>query len=526
MIVEGIDENGNNIYINKTSEIVGETLLVDAPIIPGYILNDDEQKTIEIQDSENKLVFIYTSVKYSVTYKANGGIGDDLIVSDILYKDVYVVEESMFVNDGYNFVTWNTKEDGTGEIVKPTDNLIITSDVELYAIWEESKEEYKLIFDYQDATDGNTIENKPVQYDVAIGTLPEPTKTKKEFGGWYAKPYGVGEKYTKDTIYNVKEDTIIYAKWSSISTSGDGPSGGSTNPTASPKPTSIPGSATLTVEGINSLNNVIYTKTTNETIGETLKINAPEIAGYILNDELEKSILIKEGSNKLVFNYKNESEGPVLNKGDHIAYIKGYPDQSVRPENSITRAEAAVIFYRLVVNADKTDEIGQIFPDVTQDMWFHHEVDYLAKNNIILGYVDGTFKPDEFITRAEFAVLASKFDNIVTSETNMFSDVVDTHWAIKYINSAATKGWINGFEDGTFHPDESITREQVVTLVNKMLDRKIDVEDIPDNIIKYTDLEKTHWSFAEIMEATVGHDYTRKQNGSEIWTEYDFFNDL
>jgi len=136
---------------------------------------------------------------------------------------------------------------------------------------------------------------------------------------------------------------------------------------------------------------------------------------------------------------------------------------------------------------------------------------------------DGRFRPNEPVTRAEFATLASHFENLMLTDTNIFPDVPDDHWAVKYINSAAARGWILGYPDGTFGPDNYITRAEVVTLVNRVLDRQGDVAFITAHEATlprtYTDLPTSHWAYSGIMEASIGHNYMRELD-IEYWTEF------
>ena len=203
---------------------------------------------------------------------------------------------------------------------------------------------------------------------------------------------------------------------------------------------------------------------------------------------------------------------------EHIAYLSGYPDGSVRPDNSITRAEAAMIFFRLIEDENKEAPRNADFSDLSGGEWYYRAVAYLQRHGIITGYPDGSFRPDKPITRAEFAAISSRFDDLEADAENIFGDVPETHWAVGYINSAVKKGWVSGFPDNSFRPDENITRAQVVTIVNRMLDRKIKVEDIPESVTTFTDIEPTHWAYTAIVEASVTHEFTRKDDGNEIWT--------
>ena len=160
------------------------------------------------------------------------------------------------------------------------------------------------------------------------------------------------------------------------------------------------------------------------------------------------------------------------------------------------------------------------FSDVADNAWYATAVKTLASHGIIGGYADGTYKPGEKITRAEFATIASNFDKL-SSGTSQFSDVTPEHWAYKFIVSAATKGWINGYPDGTFRPDNNITRGEVVALLNSVLGRSPDKKFIDKNEAKlrtFPDVPKTYWNYYGVMEAANGHEYI-KEGREETWTE-------
>ncbi|NLN77277.1 MAG: S-layer homology domain-containing protein, partial [Armatimonadetes bacterium] len=142
----------------------------------------------------------------------------------------------------------------------------------------------------------------------------------------------------------------------------------------------------------------------------------------------------------------------------------------------------------------------------------------LANGNIISGYPDGTFRPGNYITRAEIATIASKFDKLTPLEVNMFSDV-SGHWAEEFINSAAQKGWVTGYPDGTFKPDQYITRAEFVTLVNNVLERRVKSEDILPEARQFPDLDKDAWYYEAMQEAINSHHYIRKPDTYEEWTE-------
>ena len=210
-----------------------------------------------------------------------------------------------------------------------------------------------------------------------------------------------------------------------------------------------------------------------------------------------------------------------LNTTDHYAYIAGYEDGTVRPDGNITRAEVATIFFRLM-----TDEYRETcwstssgFTDVTAASWYNNAISTTANAGWVSGYPDGTFRPDAYITRAEFATIAARFLSDVYGGTSMFTDI-SGHWAEDYINRAAAAGWINGYADGTFRPNAYITRAEAVTLINRMLDRAPDANHLLADMVRWPDNPETAWYYADVQEATNSHDYTRVGTGNyEVWTE-------
>ena len=214
----------------------------------------------------------------------------------------------------------------------------------------------------------------------------------------------------------------------------------------------------------------------------------------------------------------SDAKPPLAFITDHIQYIYGYPDGSVKPDSGITRAEAAAIFHRLLANGDKNDFTMSTFSDLVVGDWYYQPIAYLEKNGILLGYPDGTFHPNETVTRAEYAAIASRFDELVQSAENKFVDVSNDYWAVGFINSAAAKGWVTGDEDGYFAPYSTITRAQVVTIINRMLHRAIRLENVPVDVRGYSDLSKSHWAYCAIIEASDTHAYELTEGDTtEIW---------
>ncbi len=210
-----------------------------------------------------------------------------------------------------------------------------------------------------------------------------------------------------------------------------------------------------------------------------------------------------------------------LNTADHFAYLVGYTDGTVRPTNNISRAEVATIFFRLMQDnyrlAHWTSDTT--FSDVQANAWYTAAIGTDAKAGLVSGYPDGTFRPDNNITRAEFAVIAAQFLSKDYEGESLFTDI-SGHWAEKYINRAAHTGWIHGSGDKTFRPDDYITRAEVATLVNAMLGRTPDKDHMLDTMKQWPDNPESAWYYAAIQEATNSHLYTREEGAaSESWTE-------
>ena len=229
----------------------------------------------------------------------------------------------------------------------------------------------------------------------------------------------------------------------------------------------------------------------------------------------------------IVIDDKNHGENagqPTLNTQDHDAYLLGYEDGTVRPEGSITRAEVATIFFRLLTDESRDKFWSQTndYTDVPADAWYNSAVSTLSNAGILDGYEDGTFRPDGNITRAEFATITARFLEASYDGGNRFPDI-DGHWAAEYINEAANAGIVDGYEDGTFRPQQNITRAEAVTMVNRTVDRHPDADHLLDNMGTWPDNPESAWYYAQIQEATNAHAYTMHTDQEdapyEIWTE-------
>lgn len=281
------------------------------------------------------------------------------------------------------------------------------------------------------------------------------------FKGWNTKPDGTGDSFTGKTI--VSKDIAVYAVWERKRTPGS----------------SSPGSSEEE---------------------ETPPAKPPE-------KEQKPDIVTVN-----------------LNRVDHYSYMVGYPDRTFKADAQMTRAEVTMMFARLLKDRPVgTPFMANRYSDVIESNWFSYAVDYMSEQNIVKGYPDGTFRPNAPITRAEFAAISAKFDNLLDEGNSTFGDVSENHWATKFIAKAAKKGWVSGYPDGTFKPNQNITRVEVVSSTNRILNRYADVEFAKlhkGELAPMIDIVETHWGYGAIVEAMNGHDYVRLEDGkTEKWEE-------
>ena len=279
---------------------------------------------------------------------------------------------------------------------------------------------------------------------------------------------------------------------------------------------------------------------TKVTVGDTVKVTLKPDAGYAISriEVMDANgsymdttytgngvytFTVPEGGATVTPVFKKKIANPeetgvaeMLITENHIVYMEGYEDGEFRPNNNITRAEVAQIFYRLLKN--RSVEITKGFEDVADDAWYAEAVRTLASLEIINGVSDTRFEPARAITRAEFTAICTRFAKEAAG-TVSFPDVPEDHWAYKNIATASEYGWIVGDENGNFNPNDNITRTEAATIVNRMLERLGDFKAINGGAAKkFADVSNSFWGYYEIAEATSGHahDYD-KENVHETW---------
>ena len=213
----------------------------------------------------------------------------------------------------------------------------------------------------------------------------------------------------------------------------------------------------------------------------------------------------------------------LLEKEEHFNYVVGYPDGTIRPEGKITRAEVAAIFFRLLTDDARAefDCRDNDFTDVEDGAWYNRSISTLAKAGILSGYLDGTFKPNAPITRAEMASIIARFDKL--TETGKTFNDIEGHWAQKYIELAATKGWLSGDGDGNFRPNDNIKRDETFAMINRVLERQVEtVKDLlPQSEMNMwiDNMDEGAWYYKDVQEATNYHKCERiDQSIYEKWT--------
>lgn len=362
-----------------------------------------------------------------------------------------------------------------------------------------------------------------------------PDETEPEYG--FVIYPAVREETPNGIYYQHKEEPVAKMTFTNTytrSTSGGG-GGGSTGATVTAKKTDAANmplaGATFVLEDSRGREAYQATSNTSGTVRFTdvssgtytlLEKEAPE--GYVLSNE---TYTLTVSGSRVTMNGKAYSpvtfvnrKAAELNRTDHFAFLVGYADGTFGPERNMTRAEVTTMFARLLteqIEADKT--YSNTFSDVPKGYWAANYIGYMQQFGIITGYSDGSFRPDAPVTRAEFAAIASRFEKL-TKGSKSFTDVPDTYWAARYINFAATRGWVTGYSDGTFKPENTITCAEVAAVTCRLLERSADQNYIRSHLNElrtFADMTESHWAYWYAMEAANGHDYT-KSGGSENWS--------
>lgn len=420
------------------------------------------------------------------------------------------------VKEGYTFLGWCYKD--AGEIID-FNTETFTGAKTVYARWAKNATvTFKIVNGYWS---GKTAEDRNVtvvlypQADGSVGgTLPASSVSsimipaagyENAAGSWDVAP---------NIEPNGIVDSVIYTYTFGRTHSGGHTSGGSTST-----------KLTLHYEsnGGTSYKDESYSSGTTVTLDKAPVRESYTFTGWYADKALtDKITKVKMTGNKTVYAGWTATNVPdMLNGDDHYAYVVGYSDGTVRPNANISRAEVATIFFRLLKEEVRDGNLTaeNTFADVMDGQWHNKAISTMAKLGVVKGRNAEAFDPNAPITRAEFATICARFDKTQISTGSNFTDI-SGHWAEKYIERAATLGWIAGYSDGTFRPGNYITRAEAMTIINRVLCRMPQSEDdLLNDMTVWPDNHPTDWHYLAVQEATNSHEFDRKGEVNEKWTK-------
>ncbi len=415
------------------------------------------------------------------------------------------------VKEGYTFLGWYDDKDA-GKLID-FDTETFDGAKTVYARWAKNATvTFKIVNGYWS---GGTAEDKNVtvvlypQADGSVGgTLPASSVPSIMIpAAGYENAAG-----SWDAVPNIEPNGIVDSVTYTY-TFGRTHSGGSTST-----------KLTLHYEsnGGTSYRDERYSSGTTVTLDKAPVRESYTFTGWYADKALTDKITnVKMTSNKTVYAGWTATDVPdMLNGDDHYAYVVGYSDGTVRPNANISRAEVATIFFRLLKEEVRDGNLTteNTFADVTDGQWHNKAISTMAKLGVVKGRNAEAFDPDAPITRAEFATICARFDKTQISTGSNFTDI-SGHWAEKSIERAAALGWIAGYSDGTFRPSNYITRAEAMTMINRVLCRVPETEsDLLPGMITWPDNQPGTWYYLAVQEATNSHDYDRKDAIHEKWT--------
>lgn len=521
---------------------------------------------------KNQRVFRFTAQfepnSFTVQYNANGGKGtmDDQTFQYAGTENAYL-KQNTFVRPGYRFLGWSETKDGTGTsyadkakfqgVTHYQGNEIKDGDpITLYARWEELPE---ITIDYTPFPEdlGTVTLNSaqaegPSEEDLAplsIHTVSETgspdrrvhafqgatakPKTGCTFKGWYdqqknqcSKDLSFVPQAGTDNLYQSGSYVAVFeAKKYTLRFDANGGEGTMKD-------------LTYTHGQDQSLTKCGFTRAGYDFLGWATAANGDveyhDQQSLSITQDTTLYAVWKQQPNQGGSNGGHHNSGSggtqekpdetpptTLNYTDHYAYIVGYEDGTIRPNGHITRAEAATVFFRLLTDKARDANLTDRspYPDVSAGAWYNKAIATLSRMGILSGYEDGSFRPNATVTRAEFAAMAARFDTEAKPVDTPFTDLTGC-WAADEIAKAYGKGWVNGYGDNTFRPNGPITRAEAVTLINRVLRRLPETDkDLLPDERTWPDNPETFWGYLALQEASNSHLYDRKSDGYETQTK-------
>lgn len=432
--VELENKQGASLVSFETAELAAQAAQDKLFVTSQYMPQELRIGQSKIADHTNWLTYVPAPpAQHTVTFHSNFDV--DATETRMVTPGESLALTNTFQRDGYAFNGWNTAADNTGTAYADGATLTPNGDLDLYAQWIKV----------------HTFTFQPGDHGTLSG----------------------------ETTVQVQEGTTIVAL---------------------PTVTAAQG---FTFTGWKDENGVAMTE------AEILALSAA--SGKTFTAQYSANSPAPSGSS---------SSGGLLNRAEHMAYMVGYPDGTFGPERNILRCETAAVFHHLL-NQQYVPQITHLdrLKDVDPNSWYAENVAVLCELGIMYGRSSDTFAPYEPITRGEFATVCAHFDDSQIEDTCHFSDI-SGHWAEEDIRRAASLGWISGYPDGTFRPDQYITRSEAVALINQMLERVPErVSDmLPSQLRNWPDVPEDHWCYIGIQEATHSHEYVKRYDRHERWT--------
>ena len=388
---------------------------------------------------------------------------------------------------------------------------------------------YTVTYHRNGADSGETVDSRSYIFgDLAVVSENGYVRDGHSFVGWNTQRDGSGTHHVPGSSITVTDHIHLYAQWTRNSSGDDDDTGYTLRLTKLDAGDGTPlsgakfelwrvGPRSDTRLGVYETNRYGWTQAEVSQSGDYYWVETVPPEGYRLDGGKHPT---NTGKNSRITVYNTEAAVPALFTDNHYAYIVGGPDGTVRPNDSMTRAGVATIFFRLLKDSVRDTNLltGCTYTDVPDGHWANTAISTMTGLDIVRGYDAAAFGPGDPITRAQFAAICARFDTGKSNGSRTFSDIKG-HWAKAYIERAAELGWISGFQDGTFRPDAYITRAQAVTMINRMLNRlPEDPSDLLPGMNVWPDCGPGDWFYLAIQEATNSHDFKRKAGSYETWT--------
>ena len=388
---------------------------------------------------------------------------------------------------------------------------------------------YTVTYHRNGADSGETVDSRSYIFgDLAVVSENGYVRDGHSFVGWNTQRDGSGTHHVPGSSITVTDHIHLYAQWTRNSSGDDDDTGYTLRLTKLDAGDGTPlsgakfelwrvGTRSDTRLGVYETNRYGWTQAEVSQSGDYYWVETVPPEGYRLGGGKHPT---NTGKNSRITVYNTEAAVPALFTDDHYAYIVGGPDGTVRPNDSMTRAGVATIFFRLLKDSVRDANLltSNTYTDVPGGHWANTAISTMTGLDIVRGYDAAAFGPGDPITRAQFAAICARFDTGKSNGSRTFSDIKG-HWAKAYIERAAELGWISGFQDGTFRPDAYITRAQAVTMINRMLNRvPEDPSDLLPGMNVWPDCRPGDWFYLAIQEATNSHDHRHKADSYETWT--------